>query len=179
MEEKNKYVETYITNIGEQLSKVINRFTNSEKSIEEIRKEINDLLDEFLENYSKMLEAKQLQDLDLAFNGITLNNQDIDLMLIAGANNPQELEEALSKITNIRLSLNTTELTEQQFVEVRQQVYDMYLDTLTSRNDYIENRKIELGRKIEYLKSSGILSSEEIATLEGEQGSTETESQEN
>ncbi len=178
MEEKNKYVETYITNIGEQLSrngikitenqlsKVINRFTNSEKSIEEIRKEINDLLDEFLENYSKMLEAKQLQDLDLAFNGITLNNQDIDLMLIAGANNPQELEEALSKITNIRLSLNTTELTEQQFVEVRQQVYDMYLDTLTSRNDYIKNRKIELGRKIEYLKSSGILSSEEIATLD-------------
>lgn len=178
MEEKNKYIETYITNIGEQLSrngikitenqlsKVINRFTNSEKSIEEIRKEINDLLDEFLENYSKMLEAKQLQDLDLAFNGITLNNQDIDLMLIAGANNPQELEEALSKITNIRLSLNTTELTEQQFVEVRQQVYDMYLDTLTSRNDYIKNRKIELGRKIEYLKSSGILSSEEIATLD-------------
>lgn len=178
MEEKNKYVETYITNIGEQLSrngikitenqlsKVINRFTNSEKSIEEIRKEINDLLDEFLENYSKMLEAKQLQDLDLAFNGITLNNQDIDLMLIAGANNPQELQEALSKITNIRLSLNATELTEQQFIEVRQQVYDMYLDTLTSRNDYIKNRKLELGRKIEYLKSSGILSSEEIATLD-------------
>ena len=178
MEEKNKYIETYITNIGKQLSrngikitenqlsKVINRFTNSEKSIEEIRKEINDLLDKFLENYSKMLEAKQLQDLDLAFNGITLNNQDIDLMLIAGANNPQELEEALSKITNIRLSLNTTELTEQQFVEVRQQVYDMYLDTLTSRNDYIKNRKIELGRKIEYLKSSGILSGEEIATLD-------------
>lgn len=178
MEEKNKYVETYITNIGEQLSrngikitenqlsKVINRFTNSEKSIEEIRKEINDLLDEFLENYSKMLEAKQLRDLDLAFNGITLNNQDIDLMLIAGANNPQELEEALSKITNIRLSLNTTEFTEQQFVEVRQQVYDMYLDTLISRNDYIKNRNIELGRKIEYLKSSGTLSSEEIATLD-------------
>lgn len=178
MEEKNKYVGTYITNIGEQLSrngikitenqlsKVINRFTNSEKSIEEIRKEINDLVDEFLENYSKMLEAKQLQDLDLAFNGITLNNQDIDLMLIAGANNPQELEESLSKITNIKLSLNTTELTEQQFVEVRQKVYDMYLDTLTSRNDYIKNKKLELGRKIEYLKSSGILSVKEIATLD-------------
>lgn len=178
MEEKNKYVETYITNIGEQLarngikitnnqlSRVINRFTNSDKSIEEIQKEINILLEEFLENYSKMLEAKQLQDLQVPFNGITLNNQDIDLMLIAGANNPQELQDALSKITNIRLSLNTTELTEEQFVEIRQQVYDMYLDTLTSRNDYIKNRKIELGRKIEYLKSSGILSSEEIATLD-------------
>ncbi|MBQ7141083.1 MAG: hypothetical protein IJO32_06240, partial [Bacilli bacterium] len=178
MEEKNKYVETYITNIGQQLarngikitenqlSKVINRFTNSDKSIEEIQKEINILLEEFLENYSKMLEAKQLQDLQVPFNGITLNNQDIDLMLIAGANNPQELQDALSKITNIRLSLNTTELTEEQFVAIRQQVYDMYLDTLTSRNDYIKNRKIELGRKIEYLKSSGILSSEEIATLD-------------
>ena len=178
MEEKNKYIETYITNIGEQLarngikitdnqlSRVINRFSNSDKSIEEIQKEINILLEEFLENYSKMLEAKQLQDLQVPFNGITLNNQDIDLMLIAGANNPQELQDALSKITNIRLSLNTTELTEEQFVEIRQQVYDMYLDTLTSRNDYIKNRKIELGRKIEYLKSSGILSSEEIATLD-------------
>ncbi len=178
MGEKNKYVETYITNIGEQLarngikitdnqlSRVINRFSNSDKSIEEIQKEINILLEEFLENYSKMLEAKQLQDLQLPFNGITLNNQDIDLMLIAGANNPQELQEALSKITNIRLSLNTTELTEEQFVEIRQQVYNMYLDTLTSRNDYIKNRKIELGRKIEYLKLSGILSSEEIATLD-------------
>lgn len=178
MEEKNKYVETYIINIGEQLarngikitdnqlSRVINRFSNSDKSIEEIQKEINDLLNEFLENYSKIMEAKQLQDLQVPFNGITLNNQDIDLMLIAGANNPQELQDALSKITNIRLSLNTTELTEQQFVEVRQQVYDMYLDTLTSRNDYIKNKKLELGRKIEYLKSSGILTNEEITTLD-------------
>ena len=125
MEEKNKYIENYIRNIGEnllkngivitteQLSKAISRFINSEKSIEEISKEINELLDEFLDNYSRMMQSKQLQDLQVKFNGITLNNQDIDLMLIAGANNPQELEEALSKITNIRLSLNTTKLTEQ------------------------------------------------------------------
>ena len=178
MEEKNKYVETYITNIGEQLarngikitanqlSRVINRFSNSDKSIEEIQNEINILLEEFLENYSKMLEAKQLQDLQVPFNGITLNNQDIDLMLIAGANNPQELQDALTKITNIRLSLNTAELTEEQFVEIRQQVYDMYLDTLTSRNDYIKNRRLELGRKIEYLKSSGLLTNEEIIMLD-------------
>lgn len=178
MEKKNKYIETYITNIGEQLvrngikitddqlSRVINRFSNSYKSIVEIQKEINILLEEFLENYSKMLEAKQLQDLQVPFNGITLNNQDIDLMLIAGANTPQELQDALSKITNIRLSLNTTELTEEQFVEIRQRVYNMYLDTLTSRNDYIKNKKLKLGRKIEYLKSYGILSGEEIATLD-------------
>lgn len=178
MEEKNKYIENYIRNIGEnllkngivitteQLSKAISRFINSEKSIEEISKEINELLDEFLDNYSRMMQSKQLQDLQVKFNGITLNNQDIDLMLIAGANNPQELEEALSKITNIRLSLNTTKLTEQQFVEVRQQVYDMYLDTLTSRNDYIKNRRLELERKIEYLKSSGLLSNEEITMLD-------------
>ena len=98
----------------------------------------------------------KLENLDLSFNGITLHNQDIDLMLIANANNPQELQDALSKITNIRLSLNTIELTEEQ----------LKWNTLTSRNDYIKNRKIELGRKIQYLKSSGILSSEEIATLD-------------
>ena len=65
------------------------------------------------------MEDRQLHLLQVQYNGITLNNQDIDLMLIAGANNPQELQDALSKITNIRLSLNTTKLTEEHFVEIR------------------------------------------------------------
>lgn len=179
MEEKNKYIETYITNIVEQLVRngikitdnqllsVINRFLNSDRAVEEIQKEINILLEDFLGNYSKMIEAKQLQDLQVPFNGITLNNQDIDLMLIAGANNLQELQDALLKITNIKFSLNITKLSEEDFAEVRQQIYNMYLDVLTSRNDYIKNKRIELVRKIEYLKSSGILSSEEIVILDG------------
>jgi len=178
MESKNKYIESYIMNItnqlttqgikvtDEQISRVINRFLNSDKSIEEIKIEIKKLLAEFLENYYKTLQEKQLQDIALSFKGITLNNQDIDLMMIAGANNPQELQQSLSKITNINISLNTTALTEEEFISVREHVYEMYLSELTSSNDYIRNKNIALERQIEYLKSSGKLSSLEIELLD-------------
>jgi len=188
MEEKNTLVIEYISNIKESFEKsghpisseavqnVTKKYLNSSLTFEEIKKEIDELVEqkleelrkrqEFLEKFSKLEEAKRLEHLELPFNGITLNNQDIDLMLIAGANSHQELQDALSKITNIKVSLNSTELSNEQFIAVRQQVYDMYLDRLTSRNDYIRNRKTELGRKIEYLKSSGLLSSEEIAKVD-------------
>ncbi len=108
----------------------------------------------------------QIYNLPLEFRGITLNEQDIDLMLIAGSNNIYELQNALSKITNIKFSIEKTDVSEEEFINIRQEVYDLYLNTLTSRIDYIRNRKIELYRKIEYLKLSGILSKEEILLLD-------------
>ena len=102
----------------------------------------------------------QIYDLSLEFKGITLNEQDIDLMLIAGSNNIYELQEALTKITNIKFSIEKTDVSEEEFINIRQEVYDLYLNTLTSRIDYIRNRKIEFYKKLEYLKLSGILSKE-------------------
>lgn len=188
MEEKNTLVIEYISNITESFEKsghpisneavqnVTKKYLNSSLTFEEIKKEIDELVEqkieelrkrqEFLEKFSKLEGEKRLEHLEIPFNGITLNNQDIDLMLIAGANNPQELQDALSKISNIKISLNTTELSNEQFISARQKVYDMYLDRLTSRTDYIRNRKIELARKIDYLKSSGILTSDEIAKVD-------------
>ena len=58
------------------------------------------------------MEDKQLHLLQVQYNGITLNNQDIDLMLIAGANNIYELKVALSKITNIKYPIEEMNLTE-------------------------------------------------------------------
>ena len=177
MEEK-KHIESYIRNISDQLSKnginvtdeqlsyIINKYTHSETSIEEITSEPKILLDDLLELYSNTLDPKPLENLPIDFNGITLNNQDIDLMLIAGANTPQELQEALTQITNITVSLDTTDLTEEQFLSIREQIYNMYLNNLTSRNDYIRNKDIELKRKIKYLKDSGTLTSKEITTLD-------------
>ena len=108
----------------------------------------------------------QIYDLSLEFKGITLNEQDIDLMLIAGSNNIYELQEALTKITNIKFSIEKTDVSEEEFINIRQEVYDLYLNTLTSRIDYIRNRKIEFYKKLEYLKLSGILSKEEILLLD-------------
>ena len=132
MEDKNTLVIEYISNITESFEKsghpisneaiqnVTKKYLNSSLTFEEIKKEIDELVEqkleelrkkqEFLEKFSEIAEAKKFEQLEIPFNGITLNNQDIDLMLIAGANDPQELQDALSKISNIKISLNTTEL---------------------------------------------------------------------
>ena len=111
------------------------------------------------------MEDRQLHLLQVQYNGITLNNQDIDLMLIAGSKNIHELKLALSKITNIKYPIEEINPTEEEFIALRQRVYDLYLDTLTSRSDYIKNKGIELKRKVEYLKESGILTDEEIEII--------------
>ena len=185
MEERNKYIEDYILNIREklksfgieltddQINRVINRYLDSSDPIEEVVRQIDTLTAGLIEDFNKRQQEqiktedmKDLQDLPLQYTGITLNNQDIDLMMIAGANNLQELRYALSRITNITFPLNDTELTEEQFKAVRQQVYDMYLKTLISRNEYIKNRKIEITKKIEYLKASGKITYEESVMID-------------
>ena len=112
------------------------------------------------------MKEKQLHLLQVQYNGITLNNQDIDLMLIAGSNNIHELKKALSKITNIKYPIGEINPTEEEFIALRQRVYNLYLDTLTSRPDYIKNNEIELQRKVEYLKKSGVLTDEELSIID-------------
>ncbi|MBQ8535172.1 MAG: endo-1,4-beta-xylanase [Bacilli bacterium] len=112
------------------------------------------------------MKDKQLHLLQVQYNGITLNNQDIDLMLIAGSNNIHELKLALSKITNIKYPIEEINPTEEEFIALRQRVYNLYLDTLTSRPDYIKNKGIELQRKVEYLKKSGVLTDEELSIID-------------
>ena len=112
------------------------------------------------------MENRQLHLLPVQYNGITLNNQDIDLILIASSNNIHELKLALSKITNIKYPIEEINPTEEQFIALRQSIYNLYLETLTSRPDYIKNKGIELKRKVEYLKESGILSEEELSIID-------------
>lgn len=68
MEEKNRIIENYIINAKNQLiqkgykisetqvSNVINKFTNSDKSLEEIKKEIDELIEEFIKNYIMIIK---------------------------------------------------------------------------------------------------------------------------
>lgn len=112
------------------------------------------------------MENRQLHLLPVQYKGITLNNQDIDLILIASSNNIHELKLALSKITNIKYPIEEINPTEEEFIALRQSIYNLYLETLTSRPDYIKNKGIELKRKVEYLKESGILSEEELSIID-------------
>lgn len=182
MKEKRKYIEEYLYALKDglaeqgirltvdQIENIIGNFVNWNDSSEEIVLSINRVVAEEQkrkEILAKLAsapveEVRQLQDLDVMYRGITLNNQDIDLMMIAGANSPQELQDGLMKITNIMLGLNTLEMSNEQFLALRERVYSMYLDSLSSRDDYLKNHSIELAKKIDYLRKFGQLTEDEV-----------------
>ena len=108
----------------------------------------------------------RIADLDVDNIGITLNEQDIDLMMIANATTPTELKITLEDITNINVDISDVEMGETQFQQLRQQVFDSYMESLTSRNEYYATPGIQLSKKIEYLRNSGIFSPEELHTFD-------------
>lgn len=112
-----------------------------------------------IEKLSKVME---LQELPLEYTGITLNNQDIDLMMIANSETFDDLRERLERITNIKTTINQNASIEDE----RQRVFDLYMHSLTPKVDYLKKTGLRLSKKIEYLKQSGILSREEIAMID-------------
>lgn len=186
MEEKNQLVIRYVNQIKNNFEKsvnpvseetvrnVINRYIDSNKSFEEIKQEIDEIVEEKLEEIRKRLEflanmeknVTRIADLDVDNIGITLNEQDIDLMMIANATTPTELKITLEDITNINVDISDVEMCETQFQQLRQQVFDSYMESLTSRNEYYATPGIQLSKKIEYLRNSGIFSPEELHTFD-------------
>ena len=186
MEEKNQLVIGYVNQIKNNFEKsgnpvseetvrnVINRYIDSNKSFEEIKQEIDEMVEEKLEEIRKRLEflanmeknVTRIAELDVDNIGITLNEQDIDLMMIANATTPTELKVTLEDITNISIDISDVEMGEAQFQQLRQQVFDSYMESLTSRNEYYATPGIELRKKIEYIRNSGIFSPEELHTFD-------------
>ena len=186
IEERNQLVINYINNhkinfekSGIQIPKetirnLINKYISSNKLFEEIKQEIDEIVAEKQEDRRKRLAllAKvekvpiKITDLDIENIGITLNEQDIDLMMIANATTPTELKVTLEDITNISIDISDVEMGEAQFQQLRQQVFDSYMESLTSRNEYYATPGIQLRKKLEYIRNSGIFSPEELHTFD-------------
>ena len=185
MEEKNQAVTNYINSavkyfeeVGypisdEKIKNVMNRYIDSDKPFDEIEQELDNMVKEKIEIIRSRIEQLSNQnkeiritDLNVENTGITLNEQDVDLLMIANANNLNELKAALNKITNIKYNLPSREVSNEEFASIRQQVFDLYKESLTRREVFFKDRKIQLKKKIEYLINSGILNEEELQTLD-------------
>ena len=189
MDDRNKFIEDYISTKANalvisgmpistnQINSVINRFTNSSASTEEIIEEIDVLMEEFIANFNRMQELRkaymekvdansQLEDLPLEYSGITLNAQDIDLMLIESASTPEELIEAINNANNLTLDLSSLSFTDEQFAYAKDNAYRLYLSSLEDKNAFIRNPAIKLIRKLDYLRNSGLLSEEELTVFD-------------
>ena len=132
-----------------QVQMLINKYSNSNMSSEQIVADVDRVVSEFVAKKSEQDELireardrRTLQNLDIEYNGITLNNQDIDLMMIACSNTPDELQRALDIITNIKLTLDVSDMSDAEFVEARENAYQAYLGVLQSRNDWIRHPEI-------------------------------------
>lgn len=110
----------------------------------------------------KHSEVMELQELPLEYTGITLNNQDIDLMMIANSETFDDLRERLERITNIKTTINPNASIEDE----RQRVFDLYMQSLIPKVESLEKPELRLSKKIEYLKQSGVLSGEEISIVD-------------
>ena len=102
----------------------------------------------------KLSEVMELQELPLEYTGITLNNQDIDLMMIANSETFADLRERLERITNIKTTINPNASMEDE----RQRVFDLYMQSLIPKVEYLKTTELplkidlRLSKKIEYLK---------------------------
>lgn len=110
----------------------------------------------------KLSEVMELQELPLEYTGITLNNQDIDLMMIATSETFDDLRERLERITNIKTTINPNASIEDE----RQRVFDLYMQSLIPKVESLKKTELRLSKKIEYLKQSGVLSGEEISIVD-------------
>lgn len=132
-----------------QITQQVAEMENSRRTQFEIQKTLADGLD----------IAWNLQNLDVQHMGITLNSQDIDLMMIASSNSFEELELAMSKITNISMPpLHENE----GFIEYRQRIFDSYLGALSHENEALIDRGLNLQRKLEGLAKSGTVTKDEM-----------------
>ena len=157
IEEKNKILEKYIfekfiflkekcshdpgyfINI-EKYKKAISLFFDRSEDISVLIEEVDNLSTKLYLSYMEW-EKKQKESFLSRFDnsdikndnsGITLNRQMIELMLIATANNVEELKKIVEdlNIKNINFSIQNT------MEEIRQLIFNSYINDLTSRNEY-------------------------------------------
>ena len=103
--------------------------------------------------------ARNLQNLPVQHKGITLHNQDIELMMIATCNNFEELAVVMDKIN---VGVIPEGFGNGDFVQYRQTLFNNYIDNLTAKNDFFRNRDVEFARKLEYLGRSGLVTADEM-----------------
>lgn len=179
MEDRNIIIRNYVSDrvrklvsdgiyvSSNQIDNLVDRYSSSEDNVEDIMRDIDRLIDTYIENFKRIQELREvieLDDLPIEYTGITLNNQDIDLMNIMGASSIEELQLAIKNASNI--NLDDLDLSSGDLTTLKEITYRLYQDSLESKNDFIRDPNISLRRKIDYLRKSGELNDEEFKILD-------------
>ena len=67
---------------------------------------------------------------------VDINHHDVNLMLIAKATTPEELQDAINKIPNFNVNLTSNEMTNDDFNFIKSSVFDMYKESIPKDERY-------------------------------------------
>ena len=161
----------------EQIDAIVKKVSTVSGGTLELMHEVDDITNRIMENHYRMKELKkayikkldenkELQDLPLEYSGITINNQEIDLMKIEDSKTPEELHETLESTLNIDPSMDDINLTDKQFLAVKKETFKLYQDTLVDEKESFKDPSVKLKKKIEYLKDKAQLTQEEQTKID-------------
>ena len=173
MGEKDKMIINYLEEVKkffvkinhpieeETFEKYKTMFLNSDSSFEDIRKQIDKLVEQKLEEIKtqeELLNRLKEKITELPINvGITLNMQQIDILSIINSNSKEELVKNLSKIVILDSETKDELLSqEKDLEEIKKDIVTRYQESLTSYNDYHfsldkQEYKKELNKRLKYI----------------------------
>lgn len=174
-EERMTYIENYINDLSkqleragilvptDQLNRLINRYEYSTAPINEIMEEINQAAEQYVANFRQMEQIreslkdtqnrKELSNLPIQYQGITLNQQDIELMRIVDAKSVTELQQIIEQISILKgRNFDFSQGLESSIEEV----FHTYQDNLLSIEETIKNPQTELKKRLELFLSSDV-----------------------
>lgn len=184
MEEKNKVVTKYLYNTFSELKQLcakdkgnfinedkykraLDMFLNSDEDIDTIIKMIDlekeKLLDSYYE-WEKQERQAYLSQFENKTNeneklGITLNKQMIELMMIANASSIEELRDI-----SVQLSIDISDQS-LKIEQMRELVFNEYINDLTDRNEMYKNSNVNLNKKISNVIKGAKLTPEQADRL--------------
>ena len=176
---KEEQIIEYATKMFEQMEEtgiflspedkqiLVEPYLKKEGTVEEITQELLQGTIKFKEEYeqkvesiSEPIEGLEFYQLPDMYHGITLNEQDIDLLNIVGASSPEQLRVVARTLTNMPTVLSN-EVTYENLEEVKRDLFKKYQSYLIPKNEYFKDRSISLKAKLDTLFDSGLLLDEE------------------
>ncbi len=116
------------------------KYLNNDKmplidKIKGINKDVEDYL-AVIVNSNEMLPNLDSKKNEKEDRKVELNHHDVNLMLLAKANTPEELQDAINKIPNFNVNLTKNEMSLDDFNFIKSSVFDMYKESIPKDERY-------------------------------------------
>ena len=125
---------------GTVIEALNNKYMNNDQmtlidKIKGINKDVEDYLASIVQSNEMLPDLDSIKK-DKEEKKIDLNHHDVNLMLIAKATTPEELQDAINKVPNLNVNLTKSEMSDDDFNFIKSSVFDMYKESIPKDERY-------------------------------------------